>query len=416
MANPGDRHVKRKYKVEMKWNCSSCSTKNLGRDTVCVSCGNPKEHAEKSEAYQMPTNLRAAEVKDPELLQKFNAGANWPCENCGSDQRRADGSCLQCSAPAKEPLNPEQTYPEDHPAPPVPTMAPRRPAFVPPSPPPDEPYGGGYDGGGNNGGGGRWFPIVGIGLAIVAVFAFIVFLFWPRDVIAKVESIHWERSAELFQRQVNSGEGWWKQAPSGSYSQSCTKKQNGTENCNPHDCNCKMVHNTCYDQCDETTQEDCNPHDCSCKTDCVEDGAGGADCTETCATCYDQCPSTRKVDCNPHDCNPHQVCDTCYDQCPVIEDWCTYQYDTWPSISKKHTSGSSHEEAWPELTADSSGNQRLSRTETYTVSFTDSEDHWSYTANSLSDFQRFNSGEFWNATVSIGGGISPVAPAQPASE
>jgi hypothetical protein len=39
--------------IELVWRCSSCQHQNLGRHTLCQSCGNPKDD---SEAYEMPVD------------------------------------------------------------------------------------------------------------------------------------------------------------------------------------------------------------------------------------------------------------------------------------------------------------------------------------------------------------------------
>lgn len=63
---------------------------------VCVRCGNPKDE---SEEYEMPADPSAvASVEEPELLRLANAGENWRCQYCSSNQRASDGSCANCGA------------------------------------------------------------------------------------------------------------------------------------------------------------------------------------------------------------------------------------------------------------------------------------------------------------------------------
>ena len=411
-------HVRKRVKVETEWNCTSCGTKNPGRNLNCGNCNNPKEKAEKKENYRLPENLDAAIVTDEALLATFNAGANWSCPNCGSDQRRPDGNCSQCGAgnpekPADEPTQDRgREWSPEPPAEPIPEpvtthetvradpyAASQRP-FEPEFTPPNQAAG--------------IVVVAGAVAGIVGFIGLLFFLFWPRDVVANVESVNWSYVATLHQRQVNAGEGWRKNEPSGTYGESCKTKKNGTKNCNPHDCNGKMKFDTCYDQCPRTGTEKCNKHDCNCHVDrssCKEDGAGGADCDEVCDDCYDQCPRTGTDDCNPHDCNGRMVYETCYDQCDVFEDWCAYSYDTWPAIATKTTAGNTVETFWPDLSA-AGNDQRLERSESYQVRFTDGTDHWKHVPDGLASFQCFRPGTRWNATVSIGGGISPIAPAE----
>jgi hypothetical protein len=296
-------------------------------------------------------------------------------------------------------VNPEQEHLETAPPRPAPRRA--QPVYEDPypcAPPPTD-----------------WTPVLTIGggiAAAIAAIALLFFLFWPTEKDAKISGIQWTYTSELHQRQVNTGEGWKKNAPSGIYAVSCEDRKSGTHDCNPHDCECRTVYDTCYEQCPNTGTVQCNPHDCNCHIDrssCVEDGAGGADCDEVCDTCYDDCPATGTHDCNPHDCNPERKCDTCYDKCDTIEDWCTYQYDTWPVINKQVTSGVSQEVAWSTLAAQGN-DQRLERSERYKVNFTDGKDHWTYTPSSLSDFRRFNPNDGWRVSISLAGGCDPIAP------
>ncbi len=89
--------------IELTWRCSSCGVSNLGRHMACTGCGNPKDD---SEEYEMPADPSAvADVTDPALLRMAEAGANWSCAYCGSDQRDLDGGCRRCGAGRSEGAN-----------------------------------------------------------------------------------------------------------------------------------------------------------------------------------------------------------------------------------------------------------------------------------------------------------------------
>ncbi|MEI6511410.1 MAG: hypothetical protein WCO25_05230 [Candidatus Uhrbacteria bacterium] len=390
-------HVRRSVKIQMEWTCTSCPTINKGIDLNCVTCGNPREKKEKKEAYRLPENLEAAEVTDAATRAVFDAGPNWSCESCGSDQRKPNGSCGNCGAGNPTKLASQAPITEHHESighDPFPASF--EPEFKPPS------------------NAASLVLVGGIATGLIGCAALLFFLLWPRDVVARVESIAWSHTATLRQRLVNNGEGWQRSAPSDAYDAACERRKNGTENCRPHDCNGKMEFETCYDQCPRSGTENCNEHECNCHVDrssCKEDGAGGADCDEVCDECYDQCPRTGTEDCNPHDCNGKMVYETCYDQCDVFENWCKYRYDTWPVVTTKTTSGTTHETFWPELTA-TGNDQRLERSEKYEVRFSDEVDRWTYKPDGLQAFARFDPGTSWSATVTVGGGISPVAPVQ----
>ena len=83
-------------KIEMVWRCSSCGHQNRGRDKECTHCGNPKDA---SEHFEMPSSTAAApSVTDPALLRLAEAGPDWRCSYCGSDQRRLNNTCALCGA------------------------------------------------------------------------------------------------------------------------------------------------------------------------------------------------------------------------------------------------------------------------------------------------------------------------------
>src|SRR5574338_1281204 len=86
--------------IEMFWGCLVCNGENLGRHKTCQNCGKPR--TEDSPEWMPDDVSPMAAVKEPALLQKFEAGADWSCRFCGSSQFRADGNCAQCGSPQGE--------------------------------------------------------------------------------------------------------------------------------------------------------------------------------------------------------------------------------------------------------------------------------------------------------------------------
>lgn len=80
------------FQREMKWKCSTCQSKNLGRYKHCQHCGDPKQEDEKFESV-----ADGAAVTDPDLIKHAVAGHDWHCAYCGGSQRRLDGKCQNCS-------------------------------------------------------------------------------------------------------------------------------------------------------------------------------------------------------------------------------------------------------------------------------------------------------------------------------
>lgn len=171
--------------IEMLWPCSHCGTRNLGRQMVCMSCGNPKDGSEK---YEMPGDTRAAPtVTDPDLLRKAHAGSNWRCGYCGSDQRRLDGSCVQCSAtpsvaPARVPASRI----------PMPRKDPRHVE--------DEPWHRGPAA-----------VVAAITLGIGGLFAWV---HRTREFDATVAALHWEQAIDVEKYALHPHEDWASEVPS----------------------------------------------------------------------------------------------------------------------------------------------------------------------------------------------------------
>jgi hypothetical protein len=207
-----------------------------------------------------------------------------------------------------------------------------------------------------------------------------VWLFAPHEHNATVSAVHWQYTMELQQRYTRHGSDWG--SPPGAFNVSCERRQHGTEDCHPHDCNAHQV------------GHDCHGHDCNCHESCEDEGNGYSSCSEDCDTCYDTCYTTEY--------------DTCYNQCPVYDDWCDYDYYQWVHVDTDITSGNDHEVHWgTRLVTDGSPTQRILTTEEYTVNFVQGEDHWTYSANTLGNFNRFNVGVVWDVKTNYAGMIWP---------
>jgi hypothetical protein len=178
--------------IEMSWRCSSCEGKNLGRFKFCQSCKNPKDG---SEEYEMPADpSQAASVTDEGLLRMATAGPDWRCAYCDSDQRRLDNGCANCGASAVE--GKEVPDPSAEPSPDAAA----------------------FDDGAPTGSGASalrgFFYVVGfIGLVV----GLVAFFRWnakrPRDYVAKVSAVHWERSISVERYLLAAHEGFKETLP-----------------------------------------------------------------------------------------------------------------------------------------------------------------------------------------------------------
>lgn len=85
--------------LEGLWNCAECRTTGIpGHLTECPNCHDPrKEMLDRSEEVYLPTNARI--VTDTAELQQANAGPNWNCGFCGTQNRATDKVCSDCGKP-----------------------------------------------------------------------------------------------------------------------------------------------------------------------------------------------------------------------------------------------------------------------------------------------------------------------------
>jgi hypothetical protein len=366
-------YVKRTFVRETMWTCSSCGHKNLGRHTDCQQCSSPKE---KDEKY-VSQGRGAPEATAPEVLELAKTGPNRCCPYCGADVRDTKEACPSCGATRnehKEEAGPEPEEPED---------LPRRGLSMAASPPPKPPVPNKHT---------RLLPGLAVGLVVLMGVAGIVwlclYLFLPWETDAQVTGVRWTYHVDLQQKTLRHEEDWEGEMHVGAFNTSCMTRQRGTENCNPHQCDCR----------DESYQCNCRSCNCSesCRESCTDNGNGTESCSESCTQTCDECCDT---------CT-REVCRTCYDQCPVYDDWCSYDWYDWPVVNHATTSGADLNVYAPALQARGS-DQRLIETTRFDVRFTADEDEWSYRPSNVADFRRFSPAR-WRIKVNRAGQVQPL--------
>lgn len=348
-------HVKRTFVVENTWKCSACGNANPGRDLKCQKCAQTKQ---KVDTDQVDAEA-APEVSDSRLLAMANAGENWACPFCGSQERNDDGKCRNCGSRTEEGREklpdavPSAAPPPGHAKPHPPTTAPIEPSHT-----------------------GRNALIVGLVLVVVLIGV----CFVPRSKVTKVKSVAWTYQVDLEQKRVEHEQGFTH--PSGAFNLSCQQRQNGTHDCDEYKCNPHDV------------KVDCNPHDCKCHKVTKDKKNGFSQVEEVCDTCYDKCDK--------------QVEDTCHRQCPTMAEWCSYDVINWQVIKTEKKEGTDHTPKWPDLTVREPASERLERKELYEVTFSDGEKSWTSKPSSLEDFNRFQVGAEWKIHVTSVGIVTPV--------
>lgn len=244
--------------------------------------------------------------------------------------------------------------------------------------------------------------ILGVGGAALFVWL-LVWLFTPNTTVVSVGTMTWNREKVLQERHSYAGEGWRSQAPGEVYSwDHCETRQNGTENCNPHECDCRDVNYEC--NCTGGDSYECNCTTTNnCSTTCSSNSNGSATCSERCSPTR-SCSTCR----TPRSCSTcsRRECSTCYDQCPVYAEWCSYHYYRWDQISEAAARGNGHGAVWPDLSAQGPL-QRIVATELYSVQFTDTRSHRVWVRDyPFSTYERFDVGQHWNAEWTRAGGFT----------
>ena len=423
------------WTIEMFWDCRYCGTRCPGmqgkeRGSLrCTHCG-----AEKAdEPWLMPDAPETAPHLTEEYDRKAKLGPNWACQYCNDHtENRADKTvCDGCGAPRykvdysqdDKPVDAPVASPHVQDAPRDIPLSPGEVILTPPvdctlqtpnlshtpiedthdhRPSPSErsfSYGMSFGGEVEKTGINTELVfkiILGVGVAALTI-GLLVWLFTPNTTTAHVTTMTWSRTQVLEERHSYAGEGWQRQAPPLVYSwDHCETRQDGTERCHPHDCNCHSVPYEC-----NCTGGD--SYECNCTTSapsCTSNRNGSATCTSgsrSCSTCR-----------TPRSCSTcsRTECDTCYDQCPVYAQWCAYHYYQWDIMATQHTEGNGHGAVWPNLEAQGDL-QRVEATEDYHVIFHD--DHSDQTWNRTYDFGRydqFNVGEDWNIEWTHAGGFT----------
>lgn len=362
--------------VENTWICTSCQSKQLGRHMKCQACGSAKESNERD---IVPDPSAAQTVTDPELLKKAKDGPDWVCEYCQGRVRNAEGKCSNCAASrtpymsqeriqriADEAAKDDGEYES--------VSAGRPPGWkpIPPFPPPTStPV--------------KVMQIASIATAVIAGVAAMVWALAPHEVDANISGITWAYTADLHQKTQKHGTDWNRPSESSAFNVSCNSKYYGDEDCHPHNCNAHQVSYDC----------NCTSYDCNCRETCRSNNNGFSTCSTSCSSCS-RCSTCYKTE-----------YDTCYDRCSVYKNWCEYDYYAWPTIASLQTTGTTHETKWPALEANGP-NQRLDKTERYSVQFVNGEDSWTFNPVGLVQFERFTTGKTWKLKVRHIGSVEPL--------
>jgi len=374
--------------IEMHWYCSTCHHDNRGRDLNCANCGKPRENEE----YLMPSDTRAAPtVTDPDLLRKATAGPNWSCHYCRSSQRRLDGACARCGAPAdegiEEPVNRQETAPpvalnDDEPEPePVGLMgriANRIDAI-----------------------GDRKLLARGVAAAfgIVLLTVTLWWLFVPHEQRVHVASVNWTHTAEIERYKVISDSGWYADGDAFDV-------RNEGQRIHHYDHRAVGSHLEPYTvqvACGQT----CTPIPRSCSESCTPNRNGFASCRTSCTGGGQSC-STKYCS----EGRTRSVID--YQDFPIYQSWYSWHAWRWRHQRDAVLSGTTTETRWPgpkdehlqEGLALGEKEREGPLHSDYTVRYSNGKEQWKTSPSSEAEFRKRTLGSQWRIDTNRMGMVS----------
>jgi hypothetical protein len=190
---------------EGAWDCPHCGRKrNRGPEKFCGGCGAPRGE---DVQFYLPDDAR--EVTEADELRKAQAGPDWTCAFCESDNPSDHAFCSSCGASRDGSTARQVVEHRMDAALPTPLVS------APEAPPPVSPTSGSP----------RLKRGCQIGcLALVAL----VFLVWligrPRERVLTVTGHRWERSVAVEELRTVTEEGWEGELPAGARSLSSSRE------------------------------------------------------------------------------------------------------------------------------------------------------------------------------------------------
>lgn len=404
------------YYVEMAWDCRTCKTTNPGRSKVCSNCGKPLEREEFHDKDSRPTTINDSieyqrlasdtenqrftrKVPEPEyqsLLAKAKAGPDWECKFCGSHQQRGNGECATCGA--NENFSNGKSKFSDEREPPYEEE--RR--ETPPSAPSEEfirerqsekkekerrrqsrerrnstlLFGGG---------------MIGLG----ALIALIVWVFTPKYLDGKISDVYFQHVAHVERRVTEVEHGF--DAPSDAFDvEKDGKKIHHTQ---------KVQHGWDYPLVPETVQD---PPYCYTtpieKKDgnCVPQKNGFKKCQKITTGGDKKCDPRSHIEKKPKK-TPH------YDDEPVWQTWYSWKVHKWVFNRSIPVTGHTNDVSWPtdaDIALNSNNNpdepERVNLTTSYSITFSNQKDSWTYTPSGLAEYQQLKLGSVHHLKIVAG--------------
>ena len=335
--------------ARLEWTCPNCGTRNPGPQKICQSCG-----AAQPQDVQFEQAAEGKLIEDQAELTRAKAGPDIHCPYCGARNPAGAKACSQCGgsldgAAARSSGRIVGTY-DSQPAQPVPCPACGTPnpatalhcskcgapiARPQPQAVPSQPPA--------HQGGVRL--LIGA-LGLLALFACaLVFLVLPqlqpaKELTGKVQALSWARTIAIEQLSPVQREAWRDEIPAGAQIGNCSRRLHHTQ----------------------------------------DEPAAGAE--KVCGTPY-------SVDKGNGYAEVVQDC-----QYQVYADWCEYTAQEWREVDTAKSAGNGPQPQWPTLSL-GPGQREGERHEDYQVIFNVDGEQYTYHAQDVADYARFQVGSRW---------------------
>ncbi|MEM7370830.1 MAG: Ran-binding zinc finger domain-containing protein [Bacteroidota bacterium] len=184
-----------------RWDCPTCGNKGvLGPETKCPNCGAPRP---KDVRFYLPTDAEL--VQDEARIKEAEAGVDWICGHCTSQNKAVDTLCFSCGNPRDESSDDVDLQEREYGSSEVPTdsFAPKRTRH-----PLEEPK----SLTSNRRSPVRKFLIAAV-LILVGIFALRSF---PTEIDVSVEQFSWQRDIQMLHYEPVQQEAW-DRAPSDAF-------------------------------------------------------------------------------------------------------------------------------------------------------------------------------------------------------
>jgi len=99
-------------------------------------------------------------------------------------------------------------------------------------------------------------------------------------------------------------------------------------------------------------------------------------------------------------------------QFEVYADWCSYTVDEWQTTDRVLLSGDDFNPQWPQNISLNGTQREGTRTESYEITFDADGDLYTYTADDVESFNRFQIGSRWTLEVNKLGAVVRAQPVQ----